>query len=164
MALRNLFEHFCGEGPRATPACTSKLVVTISSVGIVSCLELNTGKPIWEATLLADPKDNCIFGCVCSPLIIDDVVIISAGRGKNSFFALDLQTGKPRWQQPAGGASYCSPQLVVINGQPLIVNFDAKGLFLHATMTEHRSGTFRGSRIHPKMNNVCSRLSSQNQR
>jgi len=58
-----------------------------------------------------------MWGFVSSPLVVDDVVIVHAGK----LVAYDLATGDPRWLGPASGGSYSSPQLLTVDGIPQIL-------------------------------------------
>ena len=43
-----------GEGPRATPAIHEEKVYALGATGILNCLELATGKPVWQRNIASD--------------------------------------------------------------------------------------------------------------
>src|SRR5208337_4155507 len=43
-----------GEGPRATPTVAGQRVYTLGSTGVLNCLDLETGRPLWSKDILRD--------------------------------------------------------------------------------------------------------------
>ena len=43
-----------GEGPRATPTIVGHRVYALGSTGVLSCLDLDTGKPLWSKDIVQD--------------------------------------------------------------------------------------------------------------
>ena len=89
-----------GEGPRATPTISRGRVFTLGSTGLLNCLDLETGKAIWRRDIAADndspPPD---FGRSSSPLIVDDLVVVSAGGPPGrSLVAYQRESGEPAWR------------------------------------------------------------------
>jgi len=100
-----------GDGPRATPTVTARHVVTMGSTGILNCLDRASGRRRWshdvvESNGAALPE----WGKSCSPLVVGDRVIVSAGgpRGE-SLVAYDLESGERVWAAGDDGSSYSSP-------------------------------------------------------
>ena len=102
-----------GEGPRATPTISRGRVFTLGSTGLLNCLDLETGKAMWRRDIAADndspPPD---FGRSSSPLIVDDLVVVSAGGSPGrSLVAYRRESGEPSWRAGDDLASYSSPVL-----------------------------------------------------
>jgi outer membrane protein assembly factor BamB len=112
-----------GEGPRATPTISNGRVFTLGSTGLLNCLDLETGKGIWRRDIAADnnsPQPD--FGRSSSPLVVDDLVVISAGGpAGRSLVAYRRDTGEPAWHAGDDIASYSSPVLATLAGVRQIV-------------------------------------------
>lgn len=117
-----------GLGPRSTPTIDASRVYTLGATGILDCIDLQTGKLHWTVDILdGDPALVPEWGKACSPLIVGERVIVSAGAedGK-SLHAYDKTTGKLLWTGGDHFSSYASPELQTLSGVPqiLIVNQD----------------------------------------
>jgi len=117
-----------GVGPRSTPTINNGRVYTLGATGILDCLDLQTGKLHWSVDILdGDPALVPEWGKACSPLIVGERVIVSAGAedGK-SLHAYDKTTGKLLWTGGDHFSAYASPELHTLAGVPqiLIVNQD----------------------------------------
>jgi outer membrane protein assembly factor BamB len=115
-----------GTGPRATPTVAAGRVYTMGATGILVCLDGATGGKLWSRDTLADAAAvNRKWGNSCSPLVLDDKVIISAG-GENgwSLVAYHKDTGEVLWHGGDAVAGYASPRLTTLCGVPqlLILN------------------------------------------
>ncbi len=118
-------EGMGGDGPRATPTIRDGRVYVMGATGILECLDGATGHAIWSRNILTDTHvANLTWGKSCSPLVYDDVVVVSGGNGPPSLAAYDRQTGLPRWTGGADKASYSSPARTEMGGkaQVLILN------------------------------------------
>ena len=139
-----------GEGPRATPTIHDTKVYTLGAAGMLNCLELATGKPVWQRSIvndaglnlnetidqigiLANRNKSKEWGYSSSPLIVDKLVIVSAGgaNGK-SLVSYDRITGKPAWSDGGSRAGYSSPCIVELHGDPQILIFNQDGLAAHS--------------------------------
>ncbi|MEX2310597.1 MAG: PQQ-binding-like beta-propeller repeat protein [Pirellulales bacterium] len=117
-------------GPRATPTIVGERIVTQGGTGIVNCLDARTGRVLWShdtAEEFAAPV--ALWGKSGSPLVVDDLVVISVGapsgarrKGyKSSLVAFDIESGDVRWAAGARKASYASPVLAELAGERQIV-------------------------------------------
>ena len=139
-----------GEGPRATPTIHNGKVYTLGATGVLNCLELTTGKPVWQRHIAIDagldldaPVDQSglssnrnkakEWGYASSPLIVDDKVVVSAG-GENgkSLFAYDTAGGEPVWSGGNSRAGYSSARLAKLHGETQILIFNQDGLAAHS--------------------------------
>jgi outer membrane protein assembly factor BamB len=103
-----------GPGPKSTPAIARGRVFTFGITGVLSALDLSTGKLIWRTPAPPSPPE---YGTAMSP-IVDGAVVIAhiGGKNKGALTAFDAATGKPRWQWTGDGPAYTSPVVAVIGG------------------------------------------------
>ena len=87
-------------GPRCTPILTENRCYAFGAQGRLTCLELETGKRIWERELAADFElPEWFFGIGCTPVIEDNLLIVLVGGQPDSgVVAFELETGKAVWQ------------------------------------------------------------------
>jgi outer membrane protein assembly factor BamB len=115
-----------GDGPRATPTVVDGRVYTLGALGILNCLDGGSGKVLWTHNILKENDASLPeWGKSCSPLVVGDLVIVSAGgRDGHSLVAYDKQTGEVVWHGGNRPSSYASPRLVRLADveQILIVN------------------------------------------
>ena len=113
-------------GPRASPVIDDERVFTVGAEGKVHCLELGTGKVMWQRDLRADyrvPQD--FFGTASTPLVEGPCLIVNVGApGGPCVVGFDKTTGRERWR--AGkewGPSYASPVPAVVHGKRRVFVF-----------------------------------------
>jgi outer membrane protein assembly factor BamB len=128
-------------GPRATPTIHGDRVFTQGATGMVNCLDARTGHVLWaHDTVQKFGAAVTLWGKSGSPLVVDDMVVISVGGPANaaastagnappqqsasSLVAFDHETGAVRWAAGSRKAAYASPVLAELAGerQILIVN------------------------------------------
>lgn len=117
-------------GPRATPAIADGRIYTMGASGIVTVLDLKSGKAIWRVDTKKQFKANLgFFGIACSPLIHDNQVLLNIG-GENGagIIALDTKSGKLRWKTSKDNTSYSSPMIATFNGKQQALFFTRAGL------------------------------------
>lgn len=126
-----------GEGPRATPTIAGQRVYTLGSTGVLNCLDLDTGRPLWTKDILRDNEAKVNeWGMSSSPLIVDDLVVVSAGgRNNRSLVAYRAATGGFVWGAGTDGAGYSSPCLVTLAGVAQILIFNSGGVSAHDPAT-----------------------------
>jgi outer membrane protein assembly factor BamB len=122
-----------GEGPRATPTVAGQRVYTLGSTGLLNCLELETGKGVWSKDVVRDNQGEVNeWGMSCSPLVVDDLVVVSAGGRKDrSLVAYRTATGEFAWGDGTDGTGYSSPRLATLAGIPQILIFNSGGVSAH---------------------------------
>ncbi len=124
------WESHAGAGPRATPALGEGRVYTLGATGILNALDAGDGTVVWSRNAASDAGGKVPdWGFSSSPMVVDDVVIVHAGK----LVAYDLATGDPRWLGPARGGSYSSPHFVTIDGVAQIVMQSGAGTTSVAT-------------------------------
>ena len=145
-------------GPRCTPLLTADRCYTFGAEGTLLCLELATGKAIWQRETQKDFEvPPAFFGAGSSPILEDGKLIVQVGAQPNScVVAFDAATGKTVWQSvgekswtgiPMTGwpgertvvwnradpvfdkqASYCTPVAATIHGKRHVLVVTRQGL------------------------------------
>jgi outer membrane protein assembly factor BamB len=112
-----------GDGPRATTTIADSRVYTLGATGVLDCLAVGTGKTIWSHDILKENSiPNTPFGKTCSPLRVDDLVVVTGGLAKKcTLLAYHSGDGKLAWQVGADSASFTSPGAVTLGGQHQIL-------------------------------------------
>jgi outer membrane protein assembly factor BamB len=119
------YESNGGAGPRSTPTISRDRVYSMGATGILNALDARTGKKIWSHSTSTDTSREVPFwGISSSPLVVDDVVIVSVG---GTLAGYDAATGEQRWTGPLHGGSYSSPHLVTIDGVSQVVILSSPG-------------------------------------
>lgn len=153
------FEGMGKVGPRATPTIHEGLVYASGGTGVLDCLDGRTGELVWSVDI-----PDCVgitlshytnsqgyaytmeqsalrWGRSPSPLIVDDLVVISAGGPLDSnsvngpdptatLIAFDKKTGQEKWRGGKRMISYGSPSLATLDGHRqilLVTESDAVG-------------------------------------
>jgi outer membrane protein assembly factor BamB len=130
-------------GPRSTPLLENGRCYTFGAEGKLLCLDLQSGKLIWQRDTGADfDIPPAFFGVGSSPILEDNLLLVMVGGQTNSgMVAFDSKTGKTIWEsvgqknwqgQPMIGvpgeqkvtwkpwekqASYSTPVVATIHGQ-----------------------------------------------
>ena len=150
-----------GDGPRATPTVqffdssgTSELVVyAVGPAGSVCCLNATDGSERWRVDLMQEfPGEELIHGVCGSPLVIEDLVIVSPpSDGGPCLAAFDRHDGSVKWRCDSDWrASYSSPALmtiaeteqILLHAGPGVLAVDPKNgrtLWQHEFTNEHAS-------------------------
>ncbi len=145
-----------GKGPRATPTIHAGRVFTLGATGILNCLDGSNGRHIWSVDILADNNvENTLFGMSGSPLVVNDLVVVSPGGRNASLAAYDQQTGTRVWGGGNAGASYSSPHYAAFGGFPQILSFNAEGLYGHNVASGEVLWNFPWVSNPAEKNNVC---------
>jgi outer membrane protein assembly factor BamB len=121
-------EPLGGPGPRATPVYHDGLVYSLGAKGDLYVLSAKNGKPKWSKNILTDnDASNVHWAMAGSPLIVDDMVIVTPG-GTNgrSIVAYNRLTGAPVWHSLNDAAAYTSPTLATFGGRREIIYISAE--------------------------------------
>ena len=114
-------------GPRSTPAVADGKIVTFGVSGILSCLDVASGKIIWRKENPSNAVPQFYTGM--SPLIVDGICIAHVGSKDNGeVLAIDLNTGNEKWKWRGDGPAYASPSLMTVDGQKHVVVQTEKNL------------------------------------
>ncbi len=141
-------------GPRGTPLLTSNLCYTFGAEGKLLCLELETGKLVWQRDTGTEFNvPPAFFGVGSSPILEGGLLIVMVGGQPDSgVVAFDPKTGKTAWESvgaknwegaPMTGwpgertvhwqtwekqASYSTPVAVTINRKRQVLCLTRQGL------------------------------------
>ena len=121
-----------GDGPRATPTIFGGRVYAMGATGVLDCLGGASGNPIWSRDVLHDTGSNNLdFGKSCSPLIVDERVVVTAGRGGPSLVAYRQDNGDVVWKGGNETPGYASPVLATLAGVRQIVTVNSRSVTGH---------------------------------
>jgi outer membrane protein assembly factor BamB len=132
--LVRFHEGMGGDGPRATPTIVNGRVYALGATGILDCLDLATGQLIWtHKTLDENGVPNLIWAKSSSPLVYDNLVVVSGGGGTNgpTLLAYQINDGKAAWKSGAAKASYSSPVIATLCGRRQILSVNAMSVTSH---------------------------------
>ncbi len=116
------------DGPRATPTIREGKLYAVGATGILDCIDFLTGKRLWSRNIVDEngaEVDN--WGKSASPLVVDDMVIVSAGGSDGrSLVAYRKETGEKLWSGGDDRSAYASPTPMTLHGmrQVVVVNED----------------------------------------
>ena len=118
------------EGPRATPTIAGGRVFTFGAEGKLSCWKLETGASVWSVDTVKEfGAGKGFFGRVCSPLVDEDLVVLTVGgRDGAGVVAFDTSNGKMRWKAVKDEASYASPIATSIHGHRFVLALTREAL------------------------------------
>jgi outer membrane protein assembly factor BamB len=116
-------------GPRAVPLVHERKVYLLGAEGIAHCINAETGKSIWSFNLQEKLNSKKgFFGRACSPMIIDNSLILQVGGKAAGIIGLDTETGDLKWKATDHEAGYASPVEATIAGQKIAVCFTREGI------------------------------------
>lgn len=141
------FQWQGGEGPRATPTVQEGRVYAYGATGLLNCLDAASGRRLWQRGVLAENQlSNLEWGVSASPLVVDDLVVVTGGRPRGPvLFAYRRLSGELAWKAGDDQASYASPILATVAGRRVILSHNARALSAHdpktgAVLGEHAWG------------------------
>jgi outer membrane protein assembly factor BamB len=134
-------------GPRATPVVDEDRVYTFGAEGILQCVHVADGRPLWRVDTTRDfHVVKNFFGVGSTPLVWRDLLIVNVGgspadsprdvyaaRGNvlangSAVIAFDKLTGAVRWKIGDDLASYASPLVAKVRGRDVLFMFARGGL------------------------------------
>lgn len=121
-AIAPAYRNQMGNGPRATPTVSQERVFVFSGEGILVALNAKTGEQQWSANPVAQfggkPAD---YGMACSPLVIDDHVVVTVGAPQGTLVAYRCSDGELAWKVGEDRTGYSSPNVLTVNGRQQLV-------------------------------------------
>jgi outer membrane protein assembly factor BamB len=124
-----------GRGPNANPTVDGDRVYFFGLAGMLTCVEIATGKTLWQHDCLkeywgvvtSEDGDDSWFppcGASASPLVDGDTLIVPIGGKKaGAITGFDRGTGKVLWKALDDRSSYASPIIASPGGVKQIVAF-----------------------------------------
>ncbi len=108
-------------GPRCTPLLTSNLCYAFGAEGKLTCLELQTGKLVWQRDTAADFKvPEAFFGVGSTPILDEGLLIVMVGGQPNAgLVALEPGSGRTVWQS-VGQANWQGVPMTGWPGEPRV--------------------------------------------
>jgi outer membrane protein assembly factor BamB len=87
-------------GPRCTPLLSKDYCYTFGAEGVLTCLELKTGKLVWQRNTGKEWKvPEAFFGVGSTPILEGNLLLAMVGGQTNSgMVALEASTGKTVWE------------------------------------------------------------------
>jgi len=124
-------------GPRGAPAIDGNRVYIYGAEGVLTCLELQTGKKVWQRALNKELNvPQGFFGVGVSPVIEKDVILLNAGGPDGAgVVGVDKKTGRIAWKTGNCGAGYSTPVVRTIGGQRMAIFLTQEGLLAVAPDT-----------------------------
>ena len=118
------YRNAMGNGPRATPTISGDQVFVFTGEGILSAHNLGDGKQRWSHNVVKELSGKeAEYGMACSPLVVGEQVIVTAGAPKGTLVAFEAKSGKQLWTAGSDPAGYSSPALLKVGGRSQIVVF-----------------------------------------
>ena len=108
-----------GDGPLCVPSVHDGRVIVCGAQGVLACLDLETGRRIWERRTHREfAAQEGYFGAGSTPLVVGGRVIVNVGgrTGETGIVAFDLATGETVWTATREAASYSAPVRVRVGG------------------------------------------------
>ncbi len=127
-------EGMGGPGPRSTPALDleANTVFALGANGSLDALDLVTGKPRWRREVLKDSKTrNLLYAKASSPLLHEDKVIVSGGKGSTTLCAYRRTDGELLWTAGSDSSAYSSPVIRHLAGRDQIVSVNQTSVTGH---------------------------------
>lgn len=128
-------------GPRCVPLLTADRVFVFGVQGQLRCLNRKTGAQIWNRDTWRDfSAPEGYFGAGSSPVLFQDRLIVNVGgRDNAAVVALSASDGSTLWQTFDDTASYSSPIVASVDGQPHVIVVTR----LHTVSLDPRDGRIR---------------------
>ncbi len=119
-------------GPRGTPLLTETACYTFGAEGVLTCLDLKTGKLLWKRVTAEDWNiPPAFFGVGSTPLLEGNILIVMIGGQPNSgVVGLDAKTGKTIWES-VGEKNWTGVKMLGWPGEPNCVwkNYDKQASY-----------------------------------
>ncbi len=118
-----------GDGPLATPTVAGDVVISYGAQGVLAAHDAATGKRRWlRRTHEEFAAQEGYFGAGSSPVVAGGMVVVNVGgtkrdgaKGEAGLVAFSLDSGATAWTATTEPASYSSPVLVEVGGQPRVL-------------------------------------------
>ncbi len=115
------------EGSRTVPAIEEELVYTVGGMGDVYCFDRELQEVAFQVHLKEDYDGiQPSFGWSNSPIIYDDLLILTPLGEEVGMIALDRFTGDEMWATEGLGFSHSTPAIVELHGVPQVLFLSTK--------------------------------------
>ncbi len=114
-----------GAGPKSTPTFANGVLYSIGMTGIVTALDAQSGKQLWQKPGLTPVP--LYTSHAFSPLVDGaNVIFHVGGHDKGALTAFDAKTGSVKWAWEGDGPGYGSPIVATLGGTRQIVTITQK--------------------------------------
>ena len=121
------YRNSMGQGPRATPTIDHGTIYAFTGEGILAALNMTDGKIIWQHDVVGEMGGKTAdYGMASSPLIVGNLVVVTAGAPGATVVAYEKSAGKIAWKSGNDTAGYSSASLLTAGGKKQIVAFTGK--------------------------------------
>jgi outer membrane protein assembly factor BamB len=118
------YKNAMADGPRATPTIVGGQVFVYTGEGVLAAVDFKTGKVQWSHAVAEELGGKTAeYGMACSPLVVGEQVIVTAGAPGATVAAYDINSGKLVWKTGDDPAGYSSPAHLTVGGKSQIVAF-----------------------------------------
>lgn len=115
-------DFMSGVGPRSTPTIQDGKLFALFTDGSLACLEAGSGKPLWNTMVVDEDHPFPEWGLSCSPLIWNDLVIVTPGGEKGATRAYRTGSGELAWSSGFHGEGvYLSPSILNLLGAEQLI-------------------------------------------
>lgn len=123
-ALAPEYKNPQGDGPRATPTIIDDRVLAFTGEGILVATNLTDGKIAWSHNVVTELKGKVAdYGMASSPLVVGELVIVTAGAPQACVAAYRMKSGEQAWTAGNDATGYSSPALLNVGGRLQLVVF-----------------------------------------
>jgi outer membrane protein assembly factor BamB len=133
-AVKTRWDDFMsGVGPRSTPTIADGKLYAVFTDGSLVCLEAGSGKLVWQTMIVSEGHDFPEWGLSFSPLVWNDLVIVTPGGEDSAALAYRKDSGELAWSSAFHGEGvYLSPSVMNLLGrEQLITAVSGKIAFLN---------------------------------
>ena len=118
-----------GDGPRSTPTVDGKRVYLLGAYQLLTCLDADTGKQIWQHDLVSEFGGKVIqWNSAASPLLSGNLILVNGGGSGQGLLAFDKNDGQLAWKTEDDKPTHSSPVVATILGVPQVIFYTQKGL------------------------------------
>lgn len=125
-----------GDGPRCTPNYNNGRIYVINPKLVLSCLDANNGKILWQKDIMKEHSGRYILWENAASVVIDgDLLFIGGGGAGQSLIAMDKITGTVVWKGFDERITHSTPVVATIHNIRQVIFFLQSGLLSVETKT-----------------------------
>jgi len=118
-----------GDGPRSTPTVDGQRVYFLGAYQILTCLEADTGKQMWQHDLVSEYGGTIIsWKNAASPVMDGELIFVNAGGAGQALLAFKKADGQVAWKAESDKPTHSSPVPATVHGVRQVIFFTQKGL------------------------------------
>lgn len=118
-----------GDGPRSTPTVDGKRVYFLGAYQVLTCLDVDTGKQIWQHDIVKEFGGRIIkWNNAASPILRGDLIFVNGGGAGQALLAFHKSDGKVVWKGEDDLPTHSSPVVATIHSVPQVIFYTQNGL------------------------------------